>query len=100
MFHASYEQIHLENLALTLKFIIESKRSQIKAKQLSSMSGLDGHVFGKNLLSLVKSGYLTADNTSRKSKYFVKDTEILKVYYEEIKSKLPKEFVDIVLGEV
>jgi len=89
-----------ENLALTLKFIIYCKRRQFKAKNLAAVSGLDGRIFRGGLLGLVRDGYLTVERSSHIPRYNVKSFEELERYYEEIKSKLPKEFVESILEDV
>ncbi|NIO44738.1 MAG: hypothetical protein GTN36_04255 [Candidatus Aenigmarchaeota archaeon] len=95
--------IRIENLALTLKFIIYCKKRQFKAKNLANQSGLGGRLFGGSLRTLVRDGYLTVERSSRSSRisrYNVKNFEELERYYEEIKSKLPEEFVESVLEDV
>ena len=92
------ERMHKENLAVTLKCILDCKRNQFKVKNLKSELKLDGYLLSACCRSLAKDGYLKVER-SNKPTYFVENPELLKSYYEEIKVEVGKEFVELVLGE-
>jgi len=92
------QQLKLENLAITLKCIIDCERPQFKVRNLANMAKLEGYFFNPHLRSLRKNGYLTIKKGSV-PKYSVKSFEKLKAYYEEIKNRVSKEFVELVLEE-
>jgi predicted transcriptional regulator len=93
------EEMHTENLALTLKCIIDIRKPQFKTKSLARRFGLDGHVLSKNLPNLVEVGYLRVEKGSRRPTYYIMDVAGLEAYYKEVKKRLPAEFIRDVLDE-
>jgi hypothetical protein len=92
------EQTHNENLALTIKCILDCKRDRFKVKHLKRYSRLDGYLLSAGCRSLANDGYLKIEKGNIPT-YFVKSFELLKSYYEEFKGKVDKEFVRLVLEE-
>jgi hypothetical protein len=92
------KQIHLENLAITLKYILSCGRTDFKVKNLVVKTQLEGRILGNNVRSLVTNGYLIVKHRNP-PRYYVKDWDSLRAYYEDVKRKLDRKFIELVLEE-